>query len=97
MHLNIRIFKNVNEGKNMRTTIEISDRHRSILLSMAAQKGLRGYSGLIQDALDYYIAHQIRAADIKRDILKMKGSWKTEETKKFRSRLMELRGNWKQL
>jgi len=81
----------------MRTTIEISNRHRSILLSLAAQKGLRGYSGIIQEALDYYIEHKTRSADAKRDILKMKGSWKAEETKKIRSKLTELRENWKQL
>ena len=81
----------------MRTTIEVSDRHRIILLSLSAQRGLRGYSGIIQEALDYYIEHQIRAKDAKSDILKMKGSWKTEETKKIRSNLTELRENWKQL
>ena len=81
----------------MRTTIEVSDRHRIILLSLSAQRGLRGYSGIIQEALDYYIEHQIRTKDSKRDILKMKGSWETEETKKIKSKLTELRENWKQL
>jgi len=80
----------------MRTTIEISDRHRSILLSLAAQKGLRGYSGIIREALDYYVEHQIKVGDAKRDILKMKGTWKAEETKETRSKLAELRENWKQ-
>ena len=81
----------------MRTTIEVSDRHRMILLSLSAERGLRGYSSIIQEALDYYIEHQIRTKDAKRDILKMKGSWKTEETKKVKSKLTELRENWKQL
>ena len=81
----------------MRTTIEISDKHRSILLSLAAQKGLRGYSSIIQEALDYYIAHQTEAAEAKKDILKMKGSWRAEETKKIKSKLNEMRENWKQL
>ena len=81
----------------MRTTIEISDNHRSILLSLAAQKGLRGYSNIIQEALDFYITHQTRAAEAKRDILKMQGSWKKQETKEIRFKLAELRGNWKQL
>lgn len=81
----------------MRTTIEVSDRHRIILLSLSAQRGLRGYSGIIQEALDYYIEHQIMSAGAKSDILKMKGSWETEETKKIRSNLTELRENWKQL
>ena len=80
----------------MRTTIEISDRHRSILLSLAAQKGLRGYSGIIREALDYYVEHQIKVGDAKRDILKMKGTWKAKETKETRSKLAELRENWKQ-
>ncbi|MDL1967526.1 MAG: hypothetical protein LWW97_03010 [Deltaproteobacteria bacterium] len=81
----------------MRTTIEISNKHRSILLSLAAQKGLRGYSLIIQEALDYYIVHQTKALEKKMDILKMKGSWKAEKTKESRSKLTELRENWKQL
>lgn len=81
----------------MRTTIEISDRHRSILLSLAAQKGLRGYSAIIQEALDHYFAHQTKVAETKRDILKMKGSWRAEQAKEIRSKLTELRENWKQL
>jgi hypothetical protein len=81
----------------MRTTVEISDKHRGILLSLAAQKGMRGYSGIIQEALDFYIAHHINAMEAKRDILKMKGSWKAKETKDIRFRLTELRENWKKL
>jgi len=81
----------------MRTTIDISDKHRSILLSIAAQKGLRGYSQIIQEALDYYIEEHIQSADMKKDILKMKGSWKRKDAREIRSRLAELRGNWKQL
>lgn len=81
----------------MRTSIEISNKHRRILLSLAAQKGLRGYSRIIQEALDYYIVHQTKMSERKRDILKMKGSWKAEETKEIRSKLTELRENWKRL
>ena len=49
----------------MRTTIEVSDKHRSILLALAAQKGLRGYSDIIKEALDYYIEHQSKTAEKK--------------------------------
>ena len=79
----------------MRTTIEISNKHRSILLSLAAKKGVRDYSRIIEEALDYYISHRIKATEAKRDVLKMKGSWKVEETKEIRSNLTELRENWK--
>jgi hypothetical protein len=55
---------------------------------------LRGYSRIIEDAIEYYIEHQLQALEKKRDILKMKGSWKKEEAKEIRSRLTELRENW---
>ena len=81
----------------MRTTIEVSDKHRSILLALAAQKGLRGYSGIIKEALDYYIEHQSKTAEKKSEILKMEKTWKAEEAEAIRSNLAELRENWKQL
>lgn len=81
----------------MRTTIEVSDKHRSFLLALAAQKGLRGYSEIIREALDYYIAHQSRTAEKKEKILEMEKSWKAEETEAVRSNLAELRGHWKPL
>jgi iron uptake system EfeUOB component EfeO/EfeM len=81
----------------MRTTIEVSDKHRSFLLALAAQKGLRGYSDIIREALDYYIEHQIKIAGKKKQILKMEKTWEAEETEQIRSNLSELRENWKQL
>ena len=81
----------------MRTTIEISDKHRSVLLALAAQKGLRGYSSIIKEALDHYIEDQSKTAEKKRKILKMEKTWNAEETEEFRSNLAELRENWKQL
>jgi len=81
----------------MRTTIEISDKHRSILLALAAQKGLRGYSSIIKEAWDHYIEDQSKTAEKKRKILKMEKTWNAEETEEFRSNLVELRENWKQL
>ena len=81
----------------MRTTIEISDKNRSILLSLAAQRGLRGYSRVIEEALEYYIEHRLKNAAEKIDILKMKGSWKAGETKRIRANLNELRENGSQL
>ena len=81
----------------MRTTIEISDKHRGFLLSLAAQKGLRGYSKIIEDAIEYYLEHHLKAVGKKGDILKMKGSWKEEEVKELRSGLEALRENWTKL
>jgi hypothetical protein len=78
----------------MRTTVEISDRQRGILLSLAAQRGLRGYSEIVQEALDQYIAGQTKELEIKEKVLAMEGSWRQEETEETRSRLLELRERW---
>jgi hypothetical protein len=81
----------------MRTTIDISEKNRGILLSLAAQRGLRGYSSIIEEALQFYIEHRLKNAPKRADILKMKGSWRAEETKRIRAKLNELRENWSQL
>ena len=78
----------------MRTTIEISDCHRSILLSLAAQRGLRGYSEIIQEAIDLYLAAQVKETDLKEKVLAMQGSWQKEEAEQTRSSLLELREKW---
>ena len=39
----------------MRTTIELSDDQRAKLLALAAKRRLRGYSALIQEALERYL------------------------------------------
>jgi hypothetical protein len=36
----------------MRTTIEMKDEHRAALLEMAAQRGLKGFSVLVEDAVE---------------------------------------------
>ena len=81
----------------MRTTIDISDKNRGILLSLAAQRGLWGYSSLIEEALEFYIEHRLKNAAEKIEILKMKGSWKAGETKRIKANLNQLRENWSPL
>jgi hypothetical protein len=82
-------------GRRMRTTIELSDDHRSALHSLAARRRLRGYSKLIQEAIDFYIREKVRGRNDIKHLLKMKGTWSDEEAKKIRKRLEEIRRNWK--
>ena len=78
----------------MRTTIEISDEHRSALLSIAAKKGLRGYSKIIEEAIDNYINNQSKSTDIKNSVIAMKGTWE-KDTDQIKNNIKELRKNWK--
>ena len=42
----------------MRTTLEITDAQRARLLEIAARRGEKGFSHLVQDALDRYLADE---------------------------------------
>lgn len=92
-------YYNVSELKEeemeMRTTIELSDDHRSALHSLAARRGLRGYSKLIQEAVDFYIKEKVKRGNGVRHLLKMRGSWNREEAQEFRKRLEEVRRSWR--
>jgi hypothetical protein len=55
---------------------------------------MRGYSEIIQEALDQYMASQTEQMEIKEKVLAMKGSWQKEETEQMRSKLLELREKW---
>jgi len=78
----------------MRTTIEIKDRYRSVLHSLAVKKGLRGYSGIIEEALDKYIDGLSRSEGIQDEILRMMGSWQEEEITQVKNKIKEMRENW---
>lgn len=77
----------------MRTTIEIQDHYRSILDSLAVKKGLRGYSAIIEEALDKYLEGLSRDDTLKSQILQMKGSWQRGEISRVREKINNMREN----
>jgi hypothetical protein len=79
----------------MRTTIELSNEHRSSLHSIAARRGLRGYSKVIQEAVDLYIQKMTKGEGVSKELLAMRGTWNSQEGKEFRRKLKEIRRNWK--
>ena len=79
----------------MRTTIELSDRHRSLLHALSSERGLRGYSKIIQEAIDFYIKEKAAKDNVVQELLKLKGAWSTEEGIRMRAKLKEIRENWR--
>ncbi len=79
----------------MRTTIELTNDHRSSLHSLAARRGLRGYSKLIQEAVDLYIQEMTAKEGKVKALLKMRGTWNKKDAKIFSKKLREIRRNWK--
>ena len=79
----------------MRTTIELSNDHRSSLHSLAARRGIRGYSKLIQEAVDLYIKEMTAKEGNAKLLLKMRGTWNKDDANAFSKKLREIRRNWK--
>ena len=79
----------------MRTTIELTDDRRSPLHSLAAQRGLRGYSKLIEEAVDLYFHEKTTSKSKVEHLLKMRGTWNKEDARNFKKKLREIRRHWK--
>lgn len=79
----------------MRTTIELPDELISILHAIAVKKGYRGYSKVIEEALNFYLKENEKREVGREKILRMRGSWNLTEAKETKIRLEEIRKNWK--
>jgi predicted CopG family antitoxin len=79
----------------MRTTVEISDEQRSQLLKLAAQRGEKGFSSLIREALDLYMKqHRGRREAVAR-ALKAEGSFSDDEADALQGSVRSLREKWR--
>jgi predicted transcriptional regulator len=78
----------------MRTTIELSDDKIAALHALAIRKGQRGYSRIMEEAVDYYLQDQKkRDKDIVK-LLSFMGTWTEEESAEIGKKLEEVRKNW---
>lgn len=79
----------------MRTTIEISEEHRAQLLELAARRGEKGFSSLVQEALDAFLEAQSGADDKRRRALLLRGSLDERGAERLRASTAEIRGSWR--
>ncbi len=81
----------------MRTTVEIPDQLRAALLAISAKRGLRGFSKIIEEALEQYVQSMASRDRDLAGLLKLKGTWSDEEAQDARKSIQEVRRNWKRL
>lgn len=81
----------------MRTTIEISKGIREKLVSEAARRDLKGYSKIIEEALEFYFSARRNQTSKTREerINLLLGSMDLSELKSDEKRRRSLRKNWK--
>ncbi|MFW6012456.1 MAG: hypothetical protein ACOC92_01965 [bacterium] len=79
----------------MRTTIELSDEHRARLLELAARRGEKGFSSIVEEALDRYFAREERRRKAVDRALDALGSLSPDEADRLDREVHELRRSWR--
>lgn len=79
----------------MRTTIELSDRQRAKLLELAAERGEKGFSRLVQEAIDRYLEENAARSERVRAALEVAGSLDEESAAALEESVRRLRGTWR--
>jgi hypothetical protein len=78
----------------MRTTVEIKDEQRAKLLELAGRRGEKGFSTLIQEAIDLYLAGQQRVEAIER-AKALQGFLRPEEADELEAATRRIREDWR--
>jgi hypothetical protein len=81
--------------EDMRTTVDIDDAQRAELLRLAAQRGEKGFSAVIREALDLYIRQHKARKEAVAKALKVRGSFSDDEARALEQSVRELRGTWR--
>lgn len=79
----------------MRTTIQLTEEQRAELLRLAAKRGLKGFSHLVQEALDEYLRNEAKKLHLIEAALSMQGSFNGKAGEEFEERTQTIRSNWR--
>jgi hypothetical protein len=77
----------------MRTTVEITEEQHRALSAIAQRRGVRGFSALVQEALDGYLANlNTDEVDL---LLGLEGVLAESDAQEMRSRINDVRTTWR--
>jgi len=79
----------------MRTTVEITPEQRAKLLDLAARRGEKGFSKLVQQALEAYLEAQGSEDRKRRRALALKGTLGDRDADHLRQSTRAIRKSWR--
>ncbi|MEQ1884502.1 MAG: hypothetical protein ABL967_05525 [Bryobacteraceae bacterium] len=79
----------------MRTTIEMKEKHRAKLLELAALRGEKGFSEIVSEALEQYLAPNREQEDVVRRALRTRGVLSKADAILLRKETLKLRESWR--
>ena len=83
------------DNGSMRTTIEMKPEHRARILELAANRGEKGFSNVVAEALELYLEAGSGRANAIRSALALKGSMRETEAAGLLTRTGRIRANWR--
>jgi len=83
------------QDAGMRTTIELSEEQRAALLHLAAKRGLKGFSQIVQEALARFLEEQASRQDVIDEAMASRGSLRGKEGEGFAEAVAEVRSHWR--
>ena len=79
----------------MRTTVEIKPEHRSALLALAARRGQKGFSAVVEEALELYLASESDRERRRAAVRSLKGAVSADDAAGLRNCARQLRETWR--
>lgn len=79
----------------MRTTIDLPDEQRAKLLELAAKRGEKGFSVLVQEAVAAYLEQQAGGSERVKRAIALRGALQGEEGEKLSEAAQEARRSWR--
>lgn len=79
----------------MRTTVEIRDKYRAELLRLAANRGEKGFSGIIDEALSHYFSMEADSVARRNAALNTRGKLGNADADSMLEHIVNTRRNWR--
>jgi Arc/MetJ family transcription regulator len=77
----------------MRTTIELSDRTHAMLRARAAERGLRGFSAIVEEALERFL-EEGGGDDLASALAEAEGAWSESDVEDWERARKEAWSTW---
>ncbi len=80
---------------SVRTTIEMKPEHRSALIGLASRRGQKGFSGVLDEAIESFLRGEVEREKRRKTLLSLGGSLSKKEGEDLRRTVKELRESWR--
>lgn len=79
----------------MRTTIDLTDEQRARLQALATRRGEKGFSNIVQEAVDRYLREESTRQDRVKRALAVAGSLDEEAAEALEASVRSIRESWR--